>query len=54
MELTTTGNESHKTLGGQLYLMVQTPKLNVFNLDSSLLSQNLGFFMNVHGRVDHC
>lgn len=36
-----------KPWSGQLYLSGSDPRLNIFNLDSSLLSQNLGFFLNV-------
>ena len=44
--LTTTG-KIEKPWSGQLYLSGADQKLNVFSLDSSLLSQNLGFFLNV-------
>jgi choice-of-anchor A domain-containing protein len=36
-----------KPWDGQLYLSGADPYLNVFNLDSSFLTRNLGFFLNV-------
>jgi choice-of-anchor A domain-containing protein len=36
-----------KPWNGQLYLSGADPNLNIFNLDSSLLSPDLGFFLNV-------
>ncbi|MCU0559163.1 MAG: choice-of-anchor A family protein [Desulfobacterales bacterium] len=36
-----------KPWDGQVYLVGSDPALNVFNLDSSYFTQNLGFFLNV-------
>lgn len=36
-----------KPWDGQVYLVGSDPRLNVFNLDSSYFTKNLGFFLNV-------